>query len=54
MTNNKTNNKALVSSILVNDSKEMMTSQMMVGGIVILIGIITEETKWGFIRNKYK
>jgi drug/metabolite transporter (DMT)-like permease len=34
--------------------KELMTPQMIIGGIIILIGIITEETKWSFIRNKAK
>lgn len=32
--------------------KEMMTPQMIAGGIIILIGIITEETKWSFLKNK--
>jgi drug/metabolite transporter (DMT)-like permease len=31
--------------------KELMTPQMILGGIVILIGIITEETKWSFLRK---
>jgi drug/metabolite transporter (DMT)-like permease len=34
--------------------KELMTPPMIVGGIIILIGIITEETKWNFVRNKSK
>lgn len=34
--------------------REVMTSQMLIGAIVIIIGIITEETKWEFIKNKFR
>lgn len=32
--------------------KEMMTTQMVIGGIIIFIGIITEETKWKFVKSR--